>query len=106
MRALLLATLSLAVLPASLVRVGVVGNGNAASCTEAALNQALSGGGTVTFTVGAARSRFRSPPRRSIALTTTVDGAGQQITLDAQGATRHFLSQYSLAGAISLTCAT
>jgi hypothetical protein len=31
---------------------GVVGNGTPASCTEAALTTALSGGGTVTFNCG------------------------------------------------------
>ncbi len=31
---------------------GVVGNGTAASCTETALDKALTGGGTVTFNCG------------------------------------------------------
>jgi uncharacterized repeat protein (TIGR01451 family) len=103
MRTVLLAVLSLVLLPASLHAFGVVGTGTAASCTEAALNQALSGGGTVTFSCGAGPVTIPITTTKVIALATTVEGAGQQITLDAQGATRHFQSQFSTASAISLT---
>ena len=42
-------------LPVPTVRAaGVVGTGTAASCTEAAFANALSGGGTVTFNCGGA----------------------------------------------------
>ncbi|HEY7060244.1 MAG TPA: hypothetical protein VII06_02110 [Chloroflexota bacterium] len=39
---------------APVAAAGVVGAGTAASCTEAALNTALAGGGSVTFNCGAA----------------------------------------------------
>jgi uncharacterized repeat protein (TIGR01451 family) len=103
MRAVSLATLSLALLPGSLYAFGVVGTGSPASCTEAALNQALTGGGTVTFNCGGGPVTIPITTTKLIALVTTVDGLGQQITLDAQGRTRHFLTQYSTAGSISLT---
>jgi uncharacterized repeat protein (TIGR01451 family) len=103
MRALSLALASLALVPASAHAFGVVGTGSAASCTEAALNQALSGGGTVSFNCGGGPVTIPITATKIINLTTTLDGAGQQITLDGGGTTRHFLSQYSLSGSISLT---
>jgi uncharacterized repeat protein (TIGR01451 family) len=57
----------------------------------------------VTFDCGGGAVTLPITTTKTIALTTTVDGTGQQITLDALGSTRHFLSQYSLAGGISLT---
>jgi uncharacterized repeat protein (TIGR01451 family) len=103
MRASTLAALSLALLPASAQASGVVGTGSAASCTEAALNTALTGGGSVTFNCGGGPVTIPITATKTIAATTSLDGAGQQITLDAQGATRHFLTQYSNTTAFSLT---
>jgi len=103
MRALSLVALSLAFMPASVHAFGVVGTGSAASCTEAALNQALSGGGMVTFNCGGGPVTIPITTTKIIALTTTLDGFGQQVTLDGQGTTRHFQSQFSLSGAIGLT---
>ena len=88
--------------PPRLHAFGVVGTGSAASCTEAALNQALSGGGMVTFNCGGGPVTIPITTTKIIALTTTLDGSGQQITLDALGATRHFLTQFSLPAPISL----
>jgi uncharacterized repeat protein (TIGR01451 family) len=103
MRALTLAALSLALLPASARASGVVGTGSAASCTEAALNTALIGGGSVTFSCGGVPVTIPITATKIIAVTTSLDGVGQQVTLDAQGATRHFLTQYSNTAAFSLT---
>ncbi|MFN8528291.1 MAG: choice-of-anchor Q domain-containing protein [Anaerolineae bacterium] len=60
---------------------GVVGTGTAASCTEAALDAALSGGGTVTFNCGAAAVTIPITGSKTISRSTTIDG-GDLITLD------------------------
>jgi uncharacterized repeat protein (TIGR01451 family) len=103
MRALMLAAVSLALFPARAHASGVVGTGSSASCTEAALNQALSGGGMVTFNCGGGPVTIPVTATKTIAVTTSLDGVGQQITFDALGATRHFLTQYSNTTAFSLT---
>jgi len=71
---------------------GVVGNGTPASCTPAALVQALAGGGTVTFACGAAPHTIVLPARQTIAADTTIDG-GDRITLSGGGAHGHFTVQ-------------
>jgi uncharacterized repeat protein (TIGR01451 family) len=101
MRAWSLAVVSFALLPTS-VRAAAVGTGTAASCTEAALNVALSGGGMVTFNCGGGPVTIPITTTKSITLATTLDGSGQQITLDAQGTTRHFVAPHATS-AISLT---
>jgi hypothetical protein len=53
---------------------GVVGTGTPASCTEAALNAALAGGGLVTFNCGGPATIDISG--NTIAADTTVDGGG------------------------------
>lgn len=59
---------------------GVVGTGSPASCTPAALVQALAGGGTVTFDCGPAAHTIVVPQRQTIAADTTIAGDGR-ITL-------------------------
>jgi predicted outer membrane repeat protein len=61
---------------------GVVGNGTPASCTETALGNALSGGGTVTFNCGAYPKTIKITFAKQIAANTTLDG-GNKITLKA-----------------------
>jgi hypothetical protein len=74
---------------------GVVGTGTAASCTEATLNTALSGGGSVTFNCGAAPVTIQITSTKNIASATTIDGGGR-ITLDGRGTTRIFTTQANL----------
>lgn len=73
---------------------GTVGTGTAASCTEAALDTALMGGGTVTFKCGAAPVTITLTTQKDISATTSIDGAGL-ITLDANNAVRHFATSAS-----------
>jgi hypothetical protein len=54
---------------------GVVGNGSPASCTQAALHTALTGGGLVTFDCGGPKTIQFSTPE-TVNLATTIDGAG------------------------------
>ncbi|MGQ0602085.1 MAG: hypothetical protein ACT4QE_10370, partial [Anaerolineales bacterium] len=68
---------------------GVVGNGTPGSCTEAALNTALAGGGSVTFNCGSAPHTILFTGQKSINLNTTIDGGGT-ITLDGQNTHRLF----------------
>lgn len=63
---------------------GTVGSGSPASCTEAALNAALAGGGTVTFNCGPASHTIVITSEKLISAATVIDGAGL-ITLDAGG---------------------
>jgi hypothetical protein len=68
---------------------GVVGTGTPASCTEAALDAALNGGGTVTFNCGAAPPPIIITNPKVITTDTTIDGGGH-ITLSGDNATRLF----------------
>ncbi len=76
---------------------GVVGNGTPASCTEAALNAALSGGGSVTFSCGGGPVVIPITSTKTLTTTTTIDGVGQNVTLDGLGATRLFRTTYQFA---------
>lgn len=76
---------------------GVVGSGTPGSCTEAALNTALSGGGTVTFNCGAAPHTIPISVKTIVA-NTTINGGGK-ITLDGQNAERLFVVN----GGVTLT---
>ena len=60
---------------ASLQAAGVVGTGTPASCTQAALTTALTGGGTVTFNCGGAAT---IPVTSQIPITqnTVIEGGG------------------------------
>lgn len=69
----------------------VVGNGTAASCTEAAFATAVSRGGVITFNCGAAAATIQITTQKELPrnLNTVIDGQGL-ITLDAGGRTRIF----------------
>ena len=78
------ATLStLAMLTAPVTQAaGTVGTGTPASCTDAALDTALTGGGLVTFNCGGGAVTITVLTTKSITLNTTIDGgAGNLITL-------------------------
>jgi hypothetical protein len=67
---------------------GVVGSGTAASCTDAALNTALSGGGLVTFNCGAFPVTIdisTGTGTKTISADTTIDG-GNLITISGGNA--------------------
>ena len=82
----------------------MVGNGTPGSCTEAALNMALVGGGTVTFNCGAAPVVIPITAQKVIVVSTTVDGGSADlITLDAGGGRRHFATRQSIGTPIALT---
>ena len=53
---------------------GVVGDGTPASCTEAALDSALSAGGSVTFDCGASSVTITITSTKIIGADTTIDG--------------------------------
>ena len=67
---------------------GVVGSGTAASCTEAALDAALAGGGAVSFSCGGGPVVIPVSTTKVISRSTTLDGSGQQVTLDGGNAVR------------------
>lgn len=92
---LLIILTALLVKPAS--GAGVVGSGTPASCTEAALNTALSGGGSVSFNCGGSHT-ITLTSQKTISSNTIIDGGGQ-ITLGGGDATRLF----SLQNGASLT---
>ena len=69
---------------------GVVGSGTPGSCTEAALNAALVGGGTVSFNCGPNPVTILLSATKTIAANTTIDGGGL-VTLDGQTHIRLFL---------------
>ena len=84
---------------------GVVGTGNPASCTEAALDAALAGGGFVSFNCGPGNHTILLTGEKVIAADTTING-GNTITLDGQGQTRIFWVEENIAldlNAITLT---
>lgn len=53
---------------------GVVGKGTPGSCTEAALDSALTGGGEVTFNCGSSPVTIKTTSEKVIAATTSIDG--------------------------------
>ncbi len=83
---LLIILAALLVKPAS--GAGTVGNGTPGSCTEAALNTALSGGGSVSFNCGGSHT-ITLTGEKTISNNTIIDGGGQ-ITLSGSSATRLF----------------
>ena len=68
---------------------GVVGSGTPESCTDAALNAALTGGGVVTFNCGPNPHTITLSAQKSIVADTVIDGGGS-VSLSAHGS-RHFL---------------
>jgi hypothetical protein len=96
-RLALLGLLAAIGLPSPAHAAGVVGTGGAGSCTEAALNAALTGGGTVTFNCGSGPVVIPVTSAKDLATTTTIDGTGQQIVLDGGGTSRIFVTTYRFA---------
>jgi len=76
----------------------VVGDGTAASCTEAALRSAVAAGGIVTFRCGADPVTITVTAEIPVAKDTTIDGGGT-VTLSGGGATRilHLTSAFDVA---------
>jgi hypothetical protein len=75
---------------------GTVGNGTPGSCTEAALNTALNGGGSVYFNCGSNPLTITVSSEKVIAANTTIDALtnGQAlITLSGGGSKRIFNMQ-------------
>ena len=72
---------------------GTVGGGTPASCTEAALDAALAGGGSVSFNCGGSHT-IPLTSEKTINNDTTIDGGGQ-ITLNGGDSTRLFNLQNS-----------
>jgi hypothetical protein len=68
----------------SVVIDSVVGSGTVASCTEAALDAALAGGGWVIFNCGPMSATITITSVKTITVDTIIDGAGL-ITLSAVG---------------------
>lgn len=81
---------------------GVVGSGTSASCTEAAFTAALAGGGTVTFNCGGGAVVIPITSTKVLSTSTTIDGTGQQISLDGGGSTKLFLTTYQLTSGLNL----
>jgi hypothetical protein len=68
--------LALGLAPIPVLAGGVVGTGNAGSCTDAALDTALTGGGSVTFNCGAVAHTITVATTKTISADTTIDGGG------------------------------
>ena len=75
--------------PSHVQAEGVVGVGTPASCTEAALDTVLSGGGTITFNCGATPHTIILTNQKSINDDTTIEG-GNLITLSGANSTQLF----------------
>ncbi|MBN1771239.1 MAG: hypothetical protein JXB32_08270 [Deltaproteobacteria bacterium] len=73
--------------PAPLATGVVVGDGSAASCTEAALREALQQGGNLTFDCGSDPVTIRVARELRVPTDAILDGGGR-ITLDGGGTTR------------------
>ncbi|HET9314605.1 MAG TPA: choice-of-anchor Q domain-containing protein, partial [Vicinamibacteria bacterium] len=76
---------------------GVVGNGTAASCTEAAFDAALAGGGLVTFNCGTGPAPIYFTSTKTLTTNTTIDGAGQYVILHGLSTTRLFRTTFQSA---------
>ena len=77
---------------------GVVGTGTAASCTDAALDIALAGGGLVTYNCGPAAVTIdvsTGTGTKTIAADTTIDG-GSLITISGGNSVRVFSVQFGV----------
>lgn len=79
--------------PLPALAAGVVGNGTPASCTEAALRNAIAGGGRVTFNCGPNPVTITLSQELRVVKTTEIDGGGK-ITLSGAGRTRHIYTEY------------
>jgi predicted outer membrane repeat protein len=87
--ALMLSSLALLTLTREARAAGVVGNGTAASCTEASFTAALAGGGNVTFNCGGTKTILLTSPK-TITTSTTIEG-GYKTTLSGGGKTNLFV---------------
>ncbi len=87
--AVTLVSIGCAIGPPAARAAGTVGNGTAGSCTEGALNTALTGGGSVTFDCGGPATITFSATK-SIATATTITGNATGVTLSGGGAVRLF----------------
>ncbi len=85
-----LSVLAALLLPNYAFAAGVVGDGTAASCTQAALQAAVADGGEVTFSCGDDPVTIKLTEQLELNSNTTIDGGGL-ITLDGQKKTRHIL---------------
>lgn len=86
MLTVLVANLATAALAAA---AGVVGDGTPGSCTEAALETALAGGGSVSFNCGPSPVKITLTSRKAISQDTSVDGGGL-VSLSGAGASQVF----------------
>ena len=68
----------------------VIGTGTVLSCTEAALNTAVAGGGNITFNCGTSKLTITITGQKTIGTNTHIDGGGL-ITLTGGRATRVFV---------------
>src|SRR5262245_17303481 len=80
---------------------GVVGTGSAASCTEAALDSALAGGGSVTFDCGPAPALLFVTSAKVITADTSIDGGG----LIAIGKTESAARMFTVGSGVNLALA-
>lgn len=78
--------------PSIVKAAGTVGGGTAASCTEAALDAALIGGGAVNFNCGVASHTITITGTKVISSNTQIDGGGL-ITISGGNSVRIFLVQ-------------
>jgi predicted outer membrane repeat protein len=78
---------------------GVVGTGTAASCTEAAFDTALTGGGSITFSCGGTAT-ITLTATKDLTVDTDINGGGL-ITLDGNNTLRHF--SLGVAASLQLT---
>ena len=89
MLTLVIVILTQFVMPRHAYASGTVGSGSPASCTEAALNTALSGGGAVTFNCGSAPHTITVTTTKTISSDTQINGGGL-ITISGGGNTQVF----------------
>ena len=89
----------------------VVGTGTAGSCTEAAFNARYAAAiaapagpnRTIQFNCGGGPVTIPFTSTKSVSSSVTIDGVGQQITLDGQDAVRHFRTTYQFTPGLTLT---
>jgi hypothetical protein len=86
---IVLAGVLLGLAPSSVHAAGTVGDGTPASCTEAAFDAALTGGGLVTFDCGPAARTIVLTYYKQIGDDTEIQGA-DKITLSGANTTPHF----------------
>lgn len=81
----------------------MVGTGTAASCTEASLDAALTGGGVITFNCGPNPYNIPITSLKTISTDTTLDGTGPGITLDAKNPTQFVGGIFQVNNGVSFT---